>query len=48
MTPYLILDNGMLDTLTRAAKSGIEVCIIMPHIPDNGMRLRWRRHTIGN
>lgn len=34
MTPYLILDNGMLDTLTRAAKSGIEVCIIMPHIPD--------------
>ncbi len=34
MTPYLILDSGMLDTLTRAAKSGIEVCIIMPHIPD--------------
>lgn len=34
MTPYLILDNGMLDALTRAAKSGIEVCIIMPHIPD--------------
>ena len=34
MTPYLILDNEMLDTLTRAAKSGIEVCIIMPNIPD--------------
>lgn len=34
MTPYLILDSGMLDTLTRAAKCGIEVCIIMPHIPD--------------
>ena len=34
MTPYLILDNEMLDTLTEAAKSGIEVCIIMPHIPD--------------
>ena len=34
MTPYMILDNEMLDTLTRAAKSGIEVCIIMPHIPD--------------
>ena len=34
MTPYLILDNAMLDTLTRTAKSGIEVCIIMPHIPD--------------
>lgn len=34
MTPYLILDNEMLNTLTRAAKSGIEVAIIMPHIPD--------------
>ena len=31
---YLILDNEMLTTLTRAAKSGIEVIIIMPHIPD--------------
>lgn len=34
MTPYLILDNEMMATLTRAAKSGIEVQIIMPHIPD--------------
>lgn len=34
MTPYLILDNGMIDTLSRAAKSGIEVIIIMPGIPD--------------
>lgn len=34
MTPYLILDNEMADTLSRAAKSGIEVAIIMPHIPD--------------
>ncbi len=34
MTPYLILDNEMLTTLTRVAKSGIEVIIIMPHIPD--------------
>ena len=34
MTPYLILDNEMIDALTRAAKSGIEVQIIMPHIPD--------------
>lgn len=34
MTPYLILDNEMLTTLIRAAKSGIEVIIIMPHIPD--------------
>lgn len=34
MTPYLILDNEMTAALTRAAKSGIEVQIIMPHIPD--------------
>lgn len=34
MTPYLILDNAMVNTLTRAAKSGIDVKIIMPHIPD--------------
>ena len=34
MTPYLILDNEMITTLTFAAKCGIEVIIIMPHIPD--------------
>ena len=34
MTPYLILDNEMLTTLAFAAKCGIEVIIIMPHIPD--------------
>lgn len=34
MTPYLILDNEMLDTLTHVAKTGIEVSIIMPYIPD--------------
>ena len=34
MTPYLILDNEMVTNLTYAAKSGIEVIIIMPHIPD--------------
>lgn len=34
MTPYLILDNEMITTLTRVAKSGVEVIIIMPHIPD--------------
>ena len=34
MTPYLILDNEMITALTFAAKCGIEVIIIMPHIPD--------------
>lgn len=34
MTPYLILDYDMMNTLIRVAKSGVEVIIIMPHIPD--------------
>lgn len=34
MTPYLILDSEMITALTFAAKRGIEVIIIMPHIPD--------------
>lgn len=34
MTPYLILDNEMLTALKYAAKRGIDVKIIMPHIPD--------------
>ena len=34
MTPYLILDNEMVTALTFAAKRGVEVIIIMPHIPD--------------
>lgn len=34
MTPYLILDGQMIQSLSYAAKSGIETVIIMPHIPD--------------
>ncbi len=34
MTPYLILDYQMIMSLTYAAKRGVEVVIIMPHIPD--------------
>ncbi|MDO4710816.1 MAG: cardiolipin synthase [Peptostreptococcaceae bacterium] len=34
MTPYLILDDGMVSALAFAAKSGVDVKIIMPHIPD--------------
>ncbi|MCI8298847.1 MAG: cardiolipin synthase [Lachnospiraceae bacterium] len=33
-TPYLILDNEMIRTLQNAAKSGVDVRIIMPGIPD--------------
>ncbi|MDD7113909.1 MAG: cardiolipin synthase [Lachnospiraceae bacterium] len=34
MTPYLILDYEMTMALTYAAKRGVDVKIIMPHIPD--------------
>ena len=34
MTPYLILDHDMITALTFAAKRGVDVRIIMPHIPD--------------
>ena len=33
-TPYLILDNELIVALTNAAYSGIDVRIIIPHIPD--------------
>lgn len=34
MTPYLILDDITLSALKFSAKRGVEVIIIMPHIPD--------------
>jgi cardiolipin synthase len=34
ITPYLILDNEMLTTLKLAAKSGVDVRIITPGVPD--------------
>lgn len=33
-TPYLILEDSMISALTLAAKSGIDVRILMPGIPD--------------
>ena len=33
-TPYLIIDYAMLTALSRAAKRGVDVRIITPHIPD--------------
>ena len=34
MTPYLILDGEMETALIFAAKRGVDVRIILPHIPD--------------
>ncbi len=33
-TPYLIIDDALLEALSRKAKSGVEVVIMMPGIPD--------------
>lgn len=34
MSPYLILDNEMVTALKTAAKKGVDVALILPHIPD--------------
>ena len=34
MTPYLILDSEMTTALTFAAKRGVDVTVLLPHIPD--------------
>ena len=41
VTPYLIIDNTMKNILILAAKSGIDVRIITPHIPD-----KWYVHPV--
>ncbi|WP_455345016.1 cardiolipin synthase [Vagococcus xieshaowenii] len=40
-TPYLIIDNTLMDALCNAAKSGIDVRIQTPHIPD-----KWYAHSV--
>ena len=34
MTPYLILDNEMVVALSFAAQRGVDVKLILPHVPD--------------
>ncbi len=34
MTPYLIIDEAMVRNLCFTAKKGVEVSILMPHVPD--------------
>ena len=40
-TPYLILDNEMMTALGNAAKSGVDVKIIVPHVTDH-----WYAHAV--
>ena len=39
MTPYLILDEEMIDTIIFAAQRGVDVKLILPHIPDKKLSL---------
>ena len=41
MTPYLILDDKIMAALLTAAKGGLDVRIITPHIPD-----KWYVHAV--
>lgn len=41
MTPYLIVDDQMASAMSFAAKSGVKIKIIMPHIPD-----KWFAYTL--
>ena len=41
MTPYLIIDYAMIQALTNAAKTGVEVVIMTPHVPD-----KWYVHAL--
>lgn len=34
MTPYLVIDDDMYESMKYAAQRGVDVKIIMPHIPD--------------
>ena len=33
-TPYLIIDNDLCTSIENAALRGVDVCIIVPHVPD--------------
>ncbi len=40
-TPYLVIDHEMLTALSNSAKSGVDIRIITPHIPD-----KWYVHEV--
>ena len=42
-TPYLMLGDGLLDALVRAAQRGVDVRVIMPGIPDKKLVFRMSR-----
>lgn len=40
-TPYLVIDYTMINALCMAAKNGVDVRLVTPHIPD-----KWYVHTV--
>lgn len=44
-TPYLVIDNEMKTALILAAKNGIDVRILVPHIPDKWYVFELTRHS---
>ena len=44
MTPYLVIDNEMLEALRFAVERGVDVKIIIPHHPDK-VYAYWLAHT---
>ena len=40
-TPYLVVDNEIMNALASAAKCGVDVRIICPHVPD-----KWYVHLV--
>ena len=48
MTPYLVIDDEMYECMKYAAQRGVDVKIIMPHIPDKKYAFYLREHIIRN
>lgn len=44
-TPYLVLDNEMKTALILAAKNGIDVRILVPHVPDKAYVFALTQHN---
>lgn len=42
MTPYLVPDQELIQALKYAARRGVDVKLVLPHIRTKNMRLRWR------
>lgn len=44
-TPYLVIDDGLVESITLACKSGVDVRILMPGVPDKKSAFYFARFT---